>query len=59
VASEPKYESVVTIIQREDKYEALKQAALRELIAVQRKYKQISELEKVFAAIDELTGGAA
>lgn len=59
VADEPNYESVVTIVKQEDKYEALKQAALRELIAVQRKYKQISELEKVFAAIDELTGGAA
>lgn len=58
-AREQHYESVVTIVQREDKYEALKATALRELIAIQRKYQQIAELGKVFAAIAELTGGAA
>ena len=58
-AREQHYESVVTIVQREDKYEALKATALRELIAIQRKYQQIAELGKVFAAIDELKGGAA
>ena len=49
----PNYESIVAIVQEEDKYEALKNAALRELKSFQKKYAQIEELHKVFAAIAE------
>ena len=48
------YESIVAIVRDENKYESLKAAALRELKVFQRKYHTISELGKVFAAIDEL-----
>ena len=48
------YESTVAIVRDENKYESLKAAALRELKVFQRKYHTISELGKVFAAIDEL-----
>ena len=48
------YESIAAIVRDENKYESLKAAALRELKVFQRKYHTISELGKVFAAIDEL-----
>ena len=48
------YESVVAIVQQEDKYAALKKTALRELAAFRKKYEQIEELSSVFAAIDAL-----
>ena len=47
------YESIVAIVQQEDKYAALKKSALRELEAFRRKYAQIEELGRVFAAIEE------
>lgn len=50
----PTYESVVSIVRQEDKYAALKEAALRELKAFQRKYSQIVEFGKLFAVIAEL-----
>ena len=49
----PNYESIVAIVQEENKYEALKASALRELKAFQKKYAQITELANVFAAIAE------
>lgn len=55
-ARTPTYESIVSIVQQEDKYAALKEAALRELSAFQRKYSQITEFEKLFAVIAELGG---
>ena len=51
------YESIVAIVQQEDKYDALKKAALRELEAFRMKYAQIEELGKVFAAITEFAKG--
>lgn len=56
-AKAPNYESIVAIVQQEDKYQALKDAALRELIAFQKKYAQITEFGKLFEAIEELKGG--
>lgn len=46
------YENIRTIIETEDKRKKLLQTALQELTAFKRKYAALSELCKVFAAID-------
>lgn len=53
--TKPNYESISAIVTNEDKYEALKRAAFRELEAFRRKYAQITELQAVFDAIKEVT----
>lgn len=55
----PNYESVQAIVQQEDKYQLLLEMAKKELSAFTRKYKQLSELSKVFDAINELGIDAA
>lgn len=55
---EQEYYSVDTILQSEDKRDALLKTALRELEAFQMKYSQITELCGVFDAINELKEGA-
>ena len=50
------YENIEAIVRDEDKYASLLKAALRELIAFQKKYAALKELGNVFAAIDELEG---
>lgn len=54
IEAAPKYESVQTIISTPDKYTLLLKKACGELAALQRKYKQIKELEPVFKTFEQL-----
>lgn len=49
------YESLGVILQSEDKYNNLLRAALTELKAFEKKYRQLSELAAVFAEIEKAT----
>ncbi|MBO5567794.1 MAG: hypothetical protein J6A79_02445 [Clostridia bacterium] len=53
--SDPKYESISTIVQQQDKYDQLLQLALKELNSFRRKYSQLEQLSAVFEAIDAAT----
>lgn len=55
VTSPSRYESVQTIIRRPDMYDTLLHRALSELSAFKDKYKQIKELNAVFAEIEKAT----
>lgn len=55
VTSPSRYESVQTIIRRPDMYDTLLRRALSELSAFKDKYKQIKELNAVFAEIEKAT----
>lgn len=50
---EPVYRHIDAILREKDTREALLKTALAELIAFKRKYKNLVELAKVIAAIDE------
>lgn len=54
VSSDRKYESLETVMQSVDKRDALLRDAMRELSAFRKKYARLSELAKVFDAIDGL-----
>lgn len=54
VAADRKYESVETIMQNVDKRDALLRDAMRDLSALRKKYACLTELSKVFDAIDGL-----
>lgn len=54
VSSDRKYESLETVMQSVDKRDALLRDAMRELSAFRKKYAHLSELAKVFDAIDGL-----
>lgn len=49
-----KYEPTRLFIQKPDEYTALLERAKSELEAFKQRYKMLSELEEIFAAIDEL-----
>ena len=55
VATSPKYTSVHTAVSQTDTRELLLQNALRELIAFQKKYKNLTEFVDLFAEIERLT----
>lgn len=48
------YQPTRLFLQNPDEYNALLRRAKNELIAIKNRYKSLSELEAVFAAIDEL-----
>ena len=48
------YQSTRLILQQPDEYAQLLKRAKMELFAIQKRYQMLSELEAVFAAIDEL-----
>ena len=48
------YQPTRMILQQPDEYEQLLRRAKGELFAIEKRYKMLSELEAVFAAIDEL-----
>ena len=48
------YQPTRLFLQNPDEYNALLKRAKNELIAIKNRYKSLSELEAVFAAIDEL-----
>ena len=51
---DPNYYSTAVIISEQDKYEALKQRAVRELIAIQKRYSMIHGLEALAGIIEQL-----
>ena len=55
VAASPTYTSVHTAVSQTDTREMLLQNALRELIAFQKKYKNLTEFAELFAEIERLT----
>ena len=55
ISSEPQtYQPIKMFVENEDEYKALLKRAKAELVAIRNRYKQLSELEEVFAAIDSL-----
>lgn len=57
VTAPSKYEAIQTIIKTPDMYDVLLRRALGEMSAFRDKYKQLKELDGVFAEIDKLTEG--
>lgn len=53
VPTEPNYKQLTAIVKMPSQREMLLQSALSELVAFQKKYAVLSELEVVFASIDE------
>lgn len=53
--SDPQYHSINTILQSEEKYEALLETAKKELKSFQKKYATLKQLEPVFEAIEKIT----
>lgn len=53
--NESNYNNLETILQSEDSYAALLQAALSELKAFEKKYKQLKELASIFEELEKLT----
>lgn len=53
------YQPTRIIYKDPDKYQALLQSVLRELEAIRNKHSNLSELEQVFEAIDDVIGGRA
>lgn len=51
---EPNYDSFQTVVQSPDKYQQLKQRAIKELIAFQKRYSMIEGLKGLSAIIDKL-----
>lgn len=55
ISSEPQtYQPIKMFVENEDEYKVLLKRAKAELVAIRNRYKQLSELEEVFAAIDSL-----
>lgn len=55
ISSEPQtYQPIKVFIENEDEYKILLKRAKTELVNIRNRYKQLSELEEVFAAIDSL-----
>ena len=55
VATTPTYTSIQTAVSRADTKELLLQNALRELVAFQKKYKNLTEFADLFEEIEKLT----
>ena len=55
VATSPTYTSIQTAVSMADTRELLLQNALRELIAFQKKYKNLTEFANLFSEIERLT----
>ena len=51
---EPQYESIQIILNDEEKYNELMKVAVRELMALEKKYAKIKELGKLFDEINSL-----
>lgn len=49
------YQPTQIIYRNPDKYQALLQSVLRDLVAIRNKHSNLAELEQVFEAIDQLT----
>jgi hypothetical protein len=48
------YQPIRTFVENQDEYKALLKRAMTELVNIRNRYKQLKELEDVFAAIDSL-----
>lgn len=53
------YQPTQIIYRDPDKYQALLDSVLRELVAIRNKHRNLAELEQVFEAIDQLTKQAS
>lgn len=53
-ARDANYYSLATVVQQPDKYQMLLRQAKSELQAIRRKYRQITELDAIFALIDNM-----
>lgn len=54
----PTYDSFKTVIENEDKYEQLKRRAIKELVAIQRRYAMINGMGELSAVIKHLQESA-
>lgn len=54
VAQEPEYHSINTILESKDKYEALMETAMKELVSFKKKYAVLEKLQPVFDAIESI-----